>query len=197
MYAIHRTPGFVLTSFVSGEADRRYIILTEAFGRIEARARSVRLERSKLRYGLAPYTLGTYALVRGHTGWHIIGSHDEENFFNLARGDVRKRQALEHITMLLARLVTGEGKHEGLFTTVTYGIDALMAQSEKHTEAVELVVVLRIMYLLGYISTEQDGATLVPFVKDTTFDTSLLEVVPERRRNIIKAINHALTASHL
>ena len=197
MYVIHRTPGFVLASFVSGEADRRYIILTEAFGRIEARARSVRLERSKLRYGLAPYTLGTYALVRGRMGWHIIGSHDEKNFFTFVGSHVLKRKALEHIATLLARMVTGEGRHEGLFATVTHGIDSLMAQQAEYTEAVELIVVLRIMYLLGYISIEQDGALLVPFVKDAAFDTSLLEAVPERRRDIIKAINNALTASHL
>lgn len=197
MYVIHRTSGMVLAGFASGEADRRFIILTEAFGRIEARARSVRLERSKLRYGLSPYTLGVYALVRGRSGWHIVGSHDEKNFFTIAQSDVRKRQALENISALLVRLILGEGKHEGLFTAVIQGVDALMGKGAEYTETVELIVVLRIMYLLGYISTEQDGTILAPFVKDTAFDMSLLDAVPERRRDIIRAINNALTASHL
>lgn len=198
MYAIHRTKGLVLASFVSGEADRRYIILTEAFGRIEARARSVRLERSKLRYGLSPHTLGTYALVRGKSGWHIVGSHDEENFFLQTLHASHKRKALEHITHLLVRLVVEEGKHEDLFTTAVIGITALVTEKkEEVVQAVELITVLRSMYLLGYISQEGDSSMLVPFLSDTTFTPALAEQAQKNRAAIIRAINNAIAASHL
>ncbi len=198
MYVIHRTQGFVLASFVSGEADRRYVILTEAFGRIEARARSVRLERSKLRYGLSPYTLGIYALVRGRSGWHIVGSHDEENFFSHTKQSRQKRKTIEHVAALLARLVVGEGKHEGLFASVLSGLRALVSCDTQQVEAVELVMVLRILYILGYISTEQQkGAALLPFVMNADFDEALLHAAQKDRQVIIRAINDALAASHL
>lgn len=196
MYVIHRTPGLILTSFVHGEADRRYVILTEMFGRVEAKAKSVRLEKSRLRYGLSQYALGMYALVRGKSGWHIVGSRDEENYFARLR-TMEERKALERISSLLARLVVAEGKHESLFQTAVAGINALTQYDASYTEAVEHLTVLRILFLLGYISTEQTHDVLKHFVQDTSYAEHILELVKENKKIIIYAINKALTASHL
>lgn len=197
MYAIHRTQGFILESIQNGEADRRFIILTEAFGRIEARARSVRLERSKLRYGLSPYMLGTYALVRGKSGWHIVGSRDEENVFVQTAGAPQKRKVLEQLARLLTRMVAGEGKHEDLFHTTVTGLRELLSRDVTQSDAIESVIVLRILYLLGYVSAERQDGILASFLAHMAFDDELMYRARQERRTIVRAINTALAASHL
>lgn len=197
MYTIHRTRGLVLSSVARGEADRMFVIFTEQLGRIEATARSVREERSRLRYALTPYSLGEYSFVRGRGGWRIVGARDEKNFF-ASSDDSQKKATLERIFFLVARLVRGEGKNEELFRVLVKSVDMLVVQdSAVLVEALEILTVLRTLFVLGYISTEKEGALLQQFLETAEIHASVLEKVSTEKPTMIRTINAALAASQL
>ena len=66
------TEGIVLGKRGAGEANTVVIILTETLGLLRAAARSARRERSKLRYGLEPFTIARFSFVRGKNEWKLI-----------------------------------------------------------------------------------------------------------------------------
>ncbi len=143
-YAVYSTRGFILGSTPSGEASKIYLIYTEDFGLVRARAQSVRMLSSKLRYNLEDYSFGTFSLVRGKEVWRLTGADKQDLPEKLSL--VRAR-----ILNLVKRLVQGEERNEKLFNT-------LLTVTEK--EMSEPVILSQILDALGYIdATALRGAT--------------------------------------
>jgi DNA repair protein RecO (recombination protein O) len=141
-YHIYTTRGIVLGSHPSREADRLYAILTEDLGLVRARAGGVRLEKSKLRGMLEPFSLVRVSLVRGKGEWRITSA---ELVRALAHGPELARPF-----SLLEKLVAGEEPHPELFRA----IEALL---ESGDPGAETQMVARILYHLGYLREEDLG----------------------------------------
>ena len=74
MYQKYQTEAIVLRSYERGEADRVFALYTKEFGFVWARASAVRRENSRQRYALQNYGLATLGLVRGTSGWRVVGA---------------------------------------------------------------------------------------------------------------------------
>ncbi|MDO8579389.1 MAG: recombination protein O N-terminal domain-containing protein [bacterium] len=139
-YAVYSTRGFILGSAPTGEASKIYLIYTEDFGLVRARAQSVRLLTSKLRYNLEDYSFGTFSLVRGREIWRLTGTEKidlpQKQKFSLVRARVLN---------LVKRLVQGEEKNEKLFKT-------LLSVTER--EMSEPLILAHILDALGYLNVE-------------------------------------------
>ncbi|MEK7163202.1 MAG: recombination protein O N-terminal domain-containing protein [Patescibacteria group bacterium] len=134
-YAVYSTRGFVLGSAPSGEASKIYLIYTEDFGLVRARAQSVRLLVSKLRYNLEDYSFGIFSLVRGREIWRLAGAEKldlpKSSFLICAR-----------VLNLTKRLVQGEEKNEKLFKS-------LLSMTKR--EISEPLILACVLDALGYL----------------------------------------------
>jgi len=193
MHKIHNTEGVILAKRVNGEANTRVSILTEELGLIRASARSSRVEESKLRYGLEPLTRARFAFVRGKAEWRLVGVE------NISRDCVgassARRQASGRIARLLLRMVQGEEPVQELYHAVREGLLFLAAAtSEQDAQAVECVLVLRVLAQLGYLPRTPE---LAPFIQDTFFSIELAAEAARARTLLVRTINESLQQSGL
>lgn len=193
MYAKLSTKGLVLTKYPQGEADIAVVLLTQEFGLLRAYAKSARRERSKLRYGLEPLTGGNFSLVRGKREWRLTDIEEIDR--SLLSSAVLRQRSLSRITRLLMRLIQGEEVHAALYKDVVEGFSSLAhAQSETDAASIECIVVLRILFRLGYLSQTPDVAR---FLEGDLAALGLAAQAARRRAHLVKLINDSLSASGL
>ncbi len=197
MHRVFVTRGLVLRKRGVGESNTLVSILTEELGLVCASARSARKEVSKLRFGLESLTLARYSLVRGRHEWKLIGvegiSHALTQASSVRRGQIGR------VTRLLLRLINGEEPVGELYDTVIEGLGYLSEVEDLvDAEAVECVLVLRIMEHLGYLPF---SPTLAPFLLRTSENGFISEAVVAQvkveRLTIIRAINESINATGL
>lgn len=188
-YRIYSTRAFILSSAPSGETSKTYLIYTEDFGLIRARAQGVRSLASKLRYNLSDYGFVTVSLVRGKEFWRLTGAisavgiaadgvkgiHPE---LNLARA---------RILNLIKRLVHGEEQNSVLFSSLEtlFNPESIALAFKEDILALETLTLARVLKALGYIDA------------DTLLGDQSLEHIKTKKREIIGAINKALQETQL
>lgn len=197
MYHLYHTSAFVLGGAPSGEGNRILALFTRELGMILALARSVREERSKLRYGLQDFSFSEITLVRGRDSWRVTNATLIENFRATFRAPPKTVLMFARVFRLLRRLLVGEEKNDRLFDAVR---DALMFLKDRGTQPVslengEIVLVLRILYLLGYLAPRgQFGAVLSDI---SLWNDSLLSEARSFRSLAVADINNSLRESQL
>ena len=196
MHKIVATEGLVLQKRASGEANTTVALFTRELGLIRASARSARVEKSKLRYGLETLTRGRFSLVRGRYEWKLTGAEgaSRELFVGTAR-----RASLARIAKLLLRLIHGEEPVPELYALVIDGLGHLArAENQKDADSIECVLVLRILASLGYLPATPE---LAPFIEgslaDGFFSLELSAEVARSRSLLIRTINESLLATGL
>ena len=205
MHKIIVTEGIVLQKRGVGEANLLATFLTRELGLVRASARSARAERSKLRYGLEPLTLGRFSFVRGKHEWRLVGAERVSREFLMAPAP--RTRALGRIARLLLRLVQGEEPLPELYKTVAEGFEYLpRATGEPEAESIECVLVLRILAHLGYLPQtselrpflERDfPARTTGFVRSGGFSPEFFAEAARSRALLIRAINESLGATGL
>ena len=193
MHTIFTTEGIVLGKRVIGEANTTVALLTRDFGVIRVSARSARLERSKLRYGLETLTQGRFALIRARYDWKLTGAHELSR--SLAGGTLLGRRAAGRINRLLLRLIHGEEPVPELYAEVALGLTQLSSGAlEADIEQIECIIVLRILSRLGYVEEDE---RVQPFTESAEFSPALIEQARDARTFLIRTINESLGATGL
>jgi DNA repair protein RecO (recombination protein O) len=194
MYKIVTTFGLVVGKRGLGEANTQVTVLSEDLGLIRASARSARLERSKLRYGLEPLTRGRFSLVRGRHEWKLVGSSDLRlDCFPAHSSLIRTRAG--KIAKLLVRLMPGEEPVPDLYKVVVEGLQALARSGEESlAESIECMLVLRILSSLGYLPQTE---ALAPFIEADFFSLELASEVAASRKMLVRTNNESLKATGL
>ncbi len=195
MYHLYHTDALILGSEPEGEGSRRFALLTRDCGLVSAFATSVREERSKLRYGLSDLSFSAVTLVRGKESWRVVGAVLEKNLAKDFQDIPETILLCSRIARLLRRLVTGEEKNERLFEVVREGFGSLTATPGPAIAEVEIVLVLRILYLLGYLAPRREFDSALADIG--RFDPALLAEVRRFRILALSQINHSLRESHL
>ncbi|MBX4209073.1 recombination protein O N-terminal domain-containing protein [Candidatus Parcubacteria bacterium] len=139
-YAVYNTRGFILGSGPSGEASKLYSIYTEDFGLVRAKAQSVRLLQSKLRYNLEDYSFSAVSLVKGREVWRLTGA---ENLSQRSNDLLIRARTLN----LIRRLVQGEEKNEDLFDALLL----LESDAAGATAPSEALILSHALSALGYL----------------------------------------------
>ena len=197
MHRVFVTHGLVLRKRGAGESNTVVSILTEELGLLRASARSARKEVSKLRFGLESLTLARYSFVRGRHEWKIIGVERISNA--LASPSAPRRGQIGRVSRLLQRLINGEEPVGELYDTVTRGLICLSeVEDTSDAEAIECILVLRILDRLGYLPF---SPVHEPFLMPPGSGGFLLKEGVEQakgvRLQLIRTINESLSATGL
>jgi DNA repair protein RecO len=197
-YHLYHTLGFVLKSFPRGEGNQSFALFTRELGLVQASATSVREERSKLRYGLQECSLSELTLVRGKESWRITGASLLESVCHTFSSSPVHLQMFARVFRLLLRLLAGEEKNERLFDTLveacTYAGERHAQNAKAHAD-IEVVLVLRILYLLGYLAPRNEFRTVLS--DSSKWSDSLLSDTRMFRTLALRDINQSLKASQL
>ena len=195
-YALYHVNGIVLGGINIGEGHRLIDLFTEEFGLVRVAAKSARENRSKMRYHIQDYTRGRYTLIRGREQWKLTGAHGEQNIFYQLITEPRKQMLFAAIAQLLRRLLPGEETNAPLFAIVDEGVSFLRGSSLSPAacDALERVMVLRILHALGYVSEEAIQAA--PLLGDA-YSPQLLDTAEHHARELVSVISVGLEESHL
>lgn len=193
MHHIYHTQSFVLTSRNIGEANKSVTIFTRELGLIKAMVQSVRLGKSKLKFSIQDFSLSSIDLVKGKEVWRITSAKNITSF-PLARRDKESLVLIARISGLLERFCGTEIPLEVIFDELVQSLYILDDYIDKETrEALELHLVLRIMYELGYIGE----SNLLSKYLSSSFDKEETKNLLKERQSIISHINKALLESQL
>ncbi|MDZ7726456.1 MAG: DNA repair protein RecO [Candidatus Campbellbacteria bacterium] len=190
---VYTTDSFVLSARNVGEANRIFTLLTKDIGTITASARSIRLQKSKLRYALQPFSFVEVSLVEGKGGWRITNAYPFENMF-FATTEGEKRTLVVKISVLLKRLLVGESPDIELYEVVEKGFLGMKNVSNDHLDIYELVFVSKILQVLGY-GTDSDVFLRVSNMPLGENESEYID--GKERRTLIKEINEVLAVSGL
>lgn len=191
MYQKYQTEGIVIASRESGEADRMLALYTKDFGLVRVRATSLRSEKSKMRYALQAYARANVALVKGKNGWRAAGAAAVTTAIRKNRSGI---SAFARISELIVKLVVGEDRNEYLFNALAEAHEALMREKVESTATIEIVAVARILYALGYLSSEAMETALFTHTAYTDSHLREAEVIHDA---LLSSINKALSQTHL
>lgn len=191
---IYHTEGFILGGYNYGEANKYYSVLTKDLGLINASAQSVRKISSKLRYVLTDFSFVKIDLVKGKEFWRIT-SASKTNIFEKITKTHDALKILSNISRLLKRLVPEQEKNLPLFEDVLGGISILEKNIEKKEDLdnAEMILVLRILYHLGYFSSESKLGHLII----SPWESEFLQEVHSNKNFILKQINDALNETQM
>ena len=188
MYQKYQTEALVLGSRERGEADRVFALYTRDFGLVWARASGVRNEASLMRYALQSGAHAQVGLVRGKRGWRLAGA--------VALGQLRGSAGVAifaRVALLVLRLVHGQEEDQYLFDALAQAHRAL-AMEEAPLATIEIICVARVLYALGYISTEAMETTLFAH---TTYALPHLEEAELHKEKLLSSINKAIAETQL
>jgi DNA repair protein RecO len=191
-YRVHHTDAVILSSRIVGESDREYRLLTRDYGLVRARARAVRLGKSKLRYVLQPFRAVRADLIHGKVGWRITSAVLSAEFPGV-RKEKEKRVIAASGFRLVARLVHGEESVPAIFDDLIDFLSAVDTASLEDSHTFELLFAARVLGNLGYWKPmESDEGVFDGGLKDAP----LAGIVADRSR-FVASINEALRQTHL
>lgn len=191
---IYHTQAIILSSRNTGEANKYLTLYTRELGLVRASAQGVRLTQSKLRYGLQDFSYASIDLVRGRDIWRVTSSIPI-NSFPFIRTEKKSLSLIFKISKLIERLCTGEEADEKIFDSLVQTLFLLDVENidDKNREAMELYLVFRIVYELGYVG---ESKKITEYLGED-FDHKEVELFLKERTSIVAHINKALRESHL
>ena len=190
MYQKYHTEALILGSRERGEHDRIFTLYTRDFGLLHARASAVRTERSRMRYALQNYARAHVGLVRGKRGWRIGGAISVCK----AGGNAESIVAFARVTRLVTRLVVGEEQNEYLFNALAEAHTAFRQKPYDARATIEMVCAARVLYALGYLSSE---ALQTALFTHTAYTGAHLLEAETMRDTLLSSINKAIAETQL
>lgn len=190
-YQKYQTEALILTSVERGEADKMYILYTEEFGMVRARATGVRKEASKMRYALQSGSRANVGLVRGKSGWRLAGASLSKG---AARASEESLRAFMRLARLLERLVVPEEKNAYLYETMKEAHEIFMSPAQAERPLVELLSAARILYALGYLSHESFGEALLTRLR---YEESDIAETRAKQELLLESVNKAIAETQL
>ncbi|KND48479.1 MAG: DNA repair protein RecO [Parcubacteria bacterium C7867-005] len=194
-YNIYTTKGIVLSLLPIREADGLYTILSRDLGVIFARASGTRKENSKLRAGLEPLSLSSISLIKGKSNWRVTSSFLLKSISPLQKTNKDLAKSLFQALFLLEKLVQGEEKHKELFDAIEdiFITSANLTEDSDTALAIEIVLVSRILYHLGYLAERDVPKEVIR----GEFNKELSDIVIKNKKKIIEVINQGIRTTGL
>lgn len=187
------TEAIVIGRAQAGEGSVRVFLYTKSAGLVRALATSAREERSKLRSHLQVGTYGTYNLVKGAHDWRVIGASDTQNTYFFECRNANGSFACARVLSVLRTLIHGEEPNDELFEALWNFLKTYPMLSEKEVVIAEHVVMVRILYALGYVPDQ----THIPSLKGSDYTPQVMNELSAQKKELVKFINEALLASGL
>jgi len=210
MHHIYRTEAIILSSRPSGEAGKYLTVLSKDYGVLKIEAAAVRKNDSKLRQSIQDYSVADISFVRGKTGNKLVNASFASNFFY----DLNQSKLLKSLTKvfrLIEKMIVDEEKDITVFDLLIETANLLKDRNKQtkteilktdlehkdFLEALEIVVVYKILAGLGYVSGDGE----YNFIISEKIDNNLIDRVQifskKDKENLIRLINQAINESHL
>lgn len=194
-YTLYKTKAIIIGCENQKEANRWVTLVTDELGVIRATAQSVRVLRSKQRYGLQLFAFSEVSLVLGKAGWRVVGVSPIENFGFTVATHQAIYALLVRATALVRRLTPGEAENNALFKEL---LDALVFLTTETIEPetlqfFETLLILRVLHHLGYWESDMDA----PWMVDAVLSQEILFRGVEHHSNLIRKINTSLRETQL
>lgn len=193
MHHIYHTEGIILGSKNHGEASKYFYVLTRDFGMLYASADGVRKLSSRLRYVLQDYSYIKIDLIRARNFWKITSASKTGELDELMQNKNRMRVVI-NISRLMKRLLAGEEKNTQLFEDFKLGLLSLQVFTDMDSiRDVETVIVLRVLFHLGYIGEREgiDTLAISPLGPELFYNAG------KNRTKLLREINRALRETNL
>ena len=192
MHHIYHTEGLILGSKNYGEAGRYFHIFTRDLGMLYASAQGVRKISSKLRFIMQDLAYVKIDLVEGRDFWRVTSASKT----GLLEDSLKRKDTLRifsNIARLLRRLLAGMEPDAVLFDDLVKGLEVMEGTHSSQLESIEAVIVLRMLYHLGYIGGDRQLLDLAqsPFERDLVYEAS------KNRKDVLRGINKALRETDL
>jgi len=148
-HQIYLTEGIIIKKKDFGEADRLFWIYTEKLGMVMASGRSVRAEKSKLRYGLDLFSYGDFALISSKDFWKIVDAKD----ICLAKNIVAVG-SFANTANLMLRMIKGQERNDFVWREMKNLFLSLFKESVKkeNLRDLEVIFTAKILRNLGYMA---------------------------------------------
>ena len=192
VYVTYITEALVCGSFDNNTTDKSFLLFTKRAGMLYATARSVREERSRQRYALQDFSLITVSLVRGKGGWRIGSVEAKRNIFSIAPAR-SVRGSIVRLVKMLRRFVQGEEPYPELYEEFLHSLNFLLIVPDIDRTILEKLVMVRLLYLLGYIAP---APIFKPLLENPLESLDILAV--KSQSDIIEVwLENAQSVSHL
>lgn len=187
-YHLHTTDGIIIARRPTGESNVWCWILTRELGLVGVHAQGVRALSSKLRPHVQVLTRGSFSMIRGKHSWRLVGA---EKYSNLYNENPHITPLFSRVLSLIKILVAGEEQHTELYDVVEkaflYGQENTL--SDQHSGSLERLMVLRVLYYLGYVG---ETALLDSYGTEPDVTVHHLENALHDKSEFIKLINTSL-----
>jgi len=178
MYRKYHTKGIVISSKIEGDSNKRVNIFTENFGLLNARVQD--------------FSFGDFSLIHGKTGWKVVSSRAEQNFYEVFRNSQTKLKIVNNVLNLIKKLVSEEEAYTPLFSVVSNFLNFLITAKEQDVALSECLTLLRILHILGFM--RHDPEFSIP-ISSSEIKSKDLEAIAPKRSSVIKLINESLKAT--
>lgn len=199
MHHIYRTEAIILSSSPSGESGKYLTVLSKDYGVLKIEAAAVRSNNSKLRQSIQNYSISNISFVRGKTGNKLVNaSFLHSLFYEIA--DFKILKTVSNIFKLIEKMIIDEDQDESIYELIIKIKEILKKDTEyskEFLEALEIIVVYKILCSLGYI----DKKGQYQFIFSEEFNLELIKKVEIQlltdKEKIIRLVNQAINESHL
>ncbi len=185
MHKLYTTSAFVLHSFQHGESNRVYKLFTRDIGLLYAHAQGVRELKSRNKYALKIGQFTEVTLVKGRTTWRITGAQNHYDENKLCKDYINRKKVFN----LIGKLLGVEDKSKEIFDVLYYGDMAFYKHGDSHADLIEIILVLRLLYKLGFLSDE----SISNYVEGYSISLNLLEKVRQNKKEFLEKINNSLS----
>lgn len=152
---VYKTEGIILKTADLGELDRLLIIYTKGYGKISARAISVRKKESKLRGLLQSFVYARFLLAKSRT-IDIVTDVEILDNFNFLRGNLFRLGLAFYFSELVDKLVVAPERDENLWRLILRGFEVLN-QPGVNLSKIKTAFEEKLLEFLGHPGFEMRG----------------------------------------
>ncbi|KKS84036.1 MAG: hypothetical protein UV60_C0029G0003 [Parcubacteria group bacterium GW2011_GWA2_43_11] len=188
MHTLYTTEAFILQAYPQGESNKVYKLLTRELGLLYAHGQSVRELKSRNRYALRTGEMSEITLVRGRETWRITGAQTGTEKPIPQTQQIYKKRILH----LIGRMVPIEDTTLQLFDVLKRGNRAFHTFPEQFAPCIEVVTVLRLLDILGYVARPLSDPLVERFLGTSAFSHELIEQAQMHKQTLVMRVNNAL-----
>lgn len=197
MYKIYSTKGFIVDKKDHGSDNLSYLIFSEKFGFISAKAYSVRSEKSKMSNFLQSMNLCNLSLTKGKGGWVITGGNLIDSiYYNYGK---EAASVFTKVLNLMYRLSIKEEAQARLFKTLEKSADFLSLNkenSQEYTSELDIFLHINLLDDFGYLNKNQIERGVGYNIVDSGFNFEMINKIKENKDFLTKKINESLLEIH-
>ncbi len=177
-----------------GDDSKRLRIFTQDFGLVGIKAQGARKSLSKLRLGVQDFSYGTFSIIKGKTGWKLVSSNIENNFYEDLKFSKNRLSIAINILNFVNKNIGVEEENSALFEMVSGFLRSLRILDEKNISLAECLIMLRIIHNLGFLINDPELSLYLPTSQISELE---LEAIAPKKKRIIELINHSMKSADL